>query len=127
MPLITEAPIFLEKLLSGKPSASTGARAVFAGYVRDLNEGKRVRKLFYECYAEMAERQIESVSAEARRKWPLDRVFVLHRIGWLSVGEIAVVVMVDSAHRKEAFAAWSLRIASYLCCPCESRNLVCSK
>lgn len=105
MAFITEEPIFLERLVNGKLASSSGARAVFAGYVRDTNEGKQVSKLFYECYVSMAERQIESIVDEANKKWPLNRVFVLHRVGWLSVGEIAIVVVVDSAHRKEAFAA----------------------
>jgi len=46
-----------------------------------------------------------SIVEEAKKSWDLENIFVLHRIGWLEIGEIAVVVMVDSAHRKGAFAA----------------------
>ncbi len=105
MTFVTDKPISLDKLVSAKPNDSSGARAIFVGYVRDKISGKRVKKLFYECYPPMAEKQIEVIVEEAKKSWDLENIFVLHRIGWLEIGEIAVVVMVDSAHRKGAFAA----------------------
>ena len=62
--------------------------------------------LTYEAYEVHAEARMAAVVAEARTRWPeVDRVAVLHRVGALAVGEVAVVVAVASPHRGAAFAA----------------------
>jgi len=84
-----------------------GAVVAFTGTVRDHSEGRTgVTSLTYEAYEGRAEEQMAAVVAEARAAWPaIRRVAVLHRVGRLAVGEAAVVVVVASAHRAEAFAA----------------------
>jgi molybdopterin synthase catalytic subunit len=83
-----------------------GAVVLFSGTVRDHAEGREgVTKLAYEAYAEQVEPRLTAIAAEARARWPLGRVALLHRIGELALGESSVVVLASSAHRGEAFEA----------------------
>lgn len=102
---ITQEPIRLEKFFSAMPEQSCGALASFVGIVRDHDHGRPVEKLYYECYASMAERAIENVVRESRKQWPIEDIRILHRIGSLEIGEVAVAIAVSSVHRDEAFLA----------------------
>lgn len=84
-----------------------GAVVTFAGVVRDNNLGRQVRYLEYEAFSEMAEAKLRQVVAEARERWPAIRgVAVVHRIGHLAIGEMAVLVAVGAPHRDDgAFEA----------------------
>lgn len=79
-----------------------GAIASFVGRVR--GEGG-LTAMTLEHYPGMTERQIEAIAAEARGRWPLFGVRVIHRYGRLLPGETIVLVAVASAHRADAFAA----------------------
>lgn len=80
---------------------------LFAGTVRDHAPGRPdVTRLDYEAYEEQVEPALARVAAALRERWPMvGRVALLHRVGSLDVGEIAVVVAVSSPHRPEAFVA----------------------
>ena len=84
-----------------------GAVVTFLGTARDHAEGRSgVEELVYEAYEEPALARMQAVVGAARARWPnLGRVAVLHRLGALAVGEIAVGVVVSSGHRREAFEA----------------------
>lgn len=82
-----------------------GAFATFEGWVRDHNEGKRVRGLRYEAYAELAQREGEAVLVEALNCFAIVDAACVHRVGELALGEQAVWVGVAAAHRDAAFAA----------------------
>jgi sulfur-carrier protein adenylyltransferase/sulfurtransferase len=82
-----------------------GGYATFEGWVRDHNEGRAVRRLEYEAYAALAEREGERIVAEAIAKYGVQHAACVHRIGDLGLGEMAVWVGVSSRHRAEAFAA----------------------
>ena len=82
-----------------------GALCLFVGVVRDHNEGRRVLRLEYEAYEEMALPLMEKIAAEARSRWRVSEVRIVHRLGRLEVGDASVAVAVTSAHRGEAFAA----------------------
>jgi molybdopterin synthase catalytic subunit len=86
---------------------SCGAVVVFAGTVRDFADGREdVTSLEYEAYAEQVEPKLTALAAEARTRWPvLGRIVLLHRMGRLELGDIAVLVAVSTPHRPEAFAA----------------------
>jgi len=85
-------------------TAESGAVVVFLGTVRDHAPGKSgVTHLEYEAYEGVVEPKIAEVVADARDRWPLQKVAALHRIGELSVGEISVIVAASSAHRGPAF------------------------
>jgi molybdopterin synthase catalytic subunit len=101
--LLTREAIDLAALHA--PSPADGAVCCFVGVVRDTNDGRRVRFLEYEAYEEMALGQMQQLEEEARRRWPLGDVRLVHRLGRLEIGEASVAVAVASPHRAEAFAA----------------------
>lgn len=82
-----------------------GAVATFEGVVRDHNRGVAVDRLEYDAYAPMAEKEIAGIVDAARERWQLHRLAVVHRVGRLEVGEVAVAVVVSSSHRATAFDA----------------------
>lgn len=84
-----------------------GATVTFCGTTRDHSEGRPgVHRLDYEAYAEHVVPRLEQLAAEMRNRWPdLARIVMLHRIGTLGVGDVAVVVAVSSPHRAVAFDA----------------------
>jgi len=82
-----------------------GALCLFLGVVRDENEGRRVLRLEYEAYADMALPLMEEIAAEARRQFGVGEVRIVHRLGRLEIGEVSVAVAAASPHRAEAFAA----------------------
>lgn len=82
-----------------------GAVVTFIGYVRDLNIAQPVTELFLEHYPGMTEKSLEQIADEARERWPLLGVEIVHRVGALSVCEPIVFVGVSSKHRHMAFEA----------------------
>ena len=91
----------LEVLTRGK--TSIGGVTTFVGYVRDMADGAVVSAMTLEHYPGMTERQLEAIEAEARQRWPLDDVLVIHRYGRLEPGDRIVLVATASAHRQAAF------------------------
>jgi len=82
-----------------------GALASFIGVVRDLNQGDSVSELTLEHYPGMTEKALEKIVSEARSRWELYDVLVIHRVGRLRPTDQIVLVVVASAHRGEAFQA----------------------
>src|SRR5512134_2842546 len=82
-----------------------GAVCLFLGVVRDENAGRRVLRLEYEAYEEMALPLMQEIVAEARRSFPVTELRLVHRLGRLEIGEASVAVAVSSPHRAQAFAA----------------------
>ncbi|MXR68969.1 molybdopterin synthase catalytic subunit MoaE [Shewanella sp. JBTF-M18] len=84
---------------------SDGAVVTFVGKVRDFNDGSAVTDLTLEHYPGMTEAVLNQIAAEARERWPLTHVTIIHRVGTMALGEQIVFIGVTSAHRKAAFAA----------------------
>jgi molybdopterin synthase catalytic subunit len=82
-----------------------GAVASFIGVVRDINEGDSVREMILEHYPGMTERAVEKIVAEAKSRWDILDVLVVHRVGRLAPTDQIVLVVVTGAHRGDAFAA----------------------
>jgi molybdopterin synthase catalytic subunit len=100
--LITDRPIDdMEPVTAG----DVGGVVVFWGVVRDREDGKPITALEYTAYREMAEHQFRKLIEETKRRWPLKRIRVVHRLGVIKVGEPSLLVRVEAAHRGEAFAA----------------------
>jgi molybdopterin synthase catalytic subunit len=97
---ITIAPISLDEVAAKVIKPKTGAVAVFGGVVRNVSAGQEVEHLEYEAYEEMALAKLRQVAGEARQKWPkIVDIAIIQRIGYLEVGDNAVVVAVSSPHR----------------------------
>lgn len=84
---------------------SDGAVVTFVGKVRDFNDGSVVTDLTLEHYPGMTEGVLQQIAVEARERWPLNKVTIIHRVGTMALGEQIVFIGVTSAHRKAAFAA----------------------
>ena len=84
---------------------SVGATTLFVGKVREMNLGDNVSGLYLEHYPAMTEKALQEIVAEARRRWDLQRIAVIHRIGQLHTGDEIVMVGVSSAHRGNAYHA----------------------
>ena len=82
-----------------------GAVASFLGVVRDRNDDRSVGSMRLEHYPGMTERAIEGIVRDARMRWELAAVTVIHRVGELSPGDPIVLVAAASSHRGEAFSA----------------------
>ena len=84
---------------------SNGAVVTFLGTTRDTFEGKRVVRLDYEAYEEMAVKKMADVRAELQAEFDIEDIAISHRIGTVGIGEISLVIAVASPHRQEAFFA----------------------
>lgn len=82
-----------------------GAVVTFTGICRADENGEPITALTLEHYPDMAEAEIARHVAEARGRWPLLGVTVIHRYGRLTPGEVIVLVVTASSHREAAFAA----------------------
>ena len=91
------------RLRAGNPKI--GAVASFVGVVRDMNEGADVATMTLEHYPGMTEKALADIVEQARARWDLYDVLVIHRVGELRPTDQIVLVVVTSAHRGEAFAA----------------------
>jgi molybdopterin synthase catalytic subunit len=101
----------VEGLRTGNPGI--GAVVTFLGLMRDLTEGERIEAMTLEHYPGMTERALADIVAEARARWELEGVRVVHRIGELRPEDPIVLVAVASRHRGDAFRACEL-IIDYL-------------
>ena len=86
-------------------SNAAGAVVTFLGTVREFTDGRQTASLEYEAYPEMAERKLHELEAEARSRWPIVEVAIVHRIGRLELGDVSVAIAVSCPHRSQAFEA----------------------
>ncbi|QDV26607.1 molybdenum cofactor biosynthesis protein MoaE [Aureliella helgolandensis] len=120
---LTELPIDLNRVLESITDPECGAEVLFVGTTRQWTErltsdgadevetpepsGQRVETevLVYEAYQEMALKQLQELEQQARTRWPLRQVTIVHRLGRVAPKEASVAVAVSSPHRSEAFEA----------------------
>ena len=102
---VGRGPIAMERLARAVRDPVAGAVVVFLGTTRLHNAGRRVLRLEYEAFAPMALREMQGLVDQARRRWRLCRVAMVHRTGVVPVGQVSVGVAVSAGHRAEAFAA----------------------
>lgn len=102
---LTDKNILVDDLLAATADPTAGATVLFLGTTRNHNEGRQVEELEYEAYAGMAESELERIAEEARSRWQIARVAVVHRTGVVPIGEASVMIAVSAAHRGPAFEA----------------------
>jgi len=93
----------IARLRAGNPKV--GAVASFVGIVRDLNDNDAVVKMTLEHYPGMTEKALAAIVDEAKGRWDIIDVAVVHRVGELRPLDQIVLVVVIGAHRGDAFAA----------------------
>jgi MoaE-MoaD fusion protein len=98
-------PIESERLIRQAKDAEDGAVVVFDGIVRDNSRGRRTLYLDYEAYEEMAVAKLDALAREARERFGVRFVTIVHRLGRLEIGETSVLIIVASAHRAQAYEA----------------------
>ena len=98
----------LEDLVAGNPGI--GGVASFIGLVRDMAGSERIDAMTLEHYPGMTEKKLAEIEAEARRRWTLDAVLVIHRYGRLAPGERIVLVATAAAHRAAALESCAFLI-----------------
>lgn len=103
--LITNQPIAPAEASPQPCGGTSGAVVVFWGVVRNREASAEIAALDYTAFRPMAEHQFHKLLADTCQRWPVHRVRVVHRLGVVPVGEAALLVRVESAHRPEAFAA----------------------
>ncbi len=102
---IITTPISIQEVTNAVASKASGAIDIFIGTTRDHSKGRGVTGLEYEAYVPMALKSLSDIEQEARQRWNVHEVNIVHRIGKVPIGEASVVIAVSSSHRDEAFKA----------------------
>ena len=102
---LTLDPIDTAALLRRVGSTQAGAVVLFLGTVREMTGERRTIALDYECYPELAEKQLQDLETQARQRWPIIECAIVHRLGHLELAEASVAVAVSTAHRDASFEA----------------------
>jgi len=98
---INEAALLAERRIS----EGTGAVVHFLGVVRGTEAGEPITALDYESFQRMAEHQFNQLFDQLEKRWPIESVRLVHRLGVIRVNESSLWVEVTAPHRSEAFAA----------------------
>jgi molybdopterin synthase catalytic subunit len=102
---IVRDPIDTKTVREGLKRPEDGAAVVFEGVVRNNSRGRRTLYLDYEAYEPMALQQMKELAQQARERFDVAGVSILHRLGRLEIGATSVLIVVASAHRGPAFEA----------------------
>lgn len=102
---VTTEPLSVQALNDLVKQPSDGAVVTFDGIVRDNFDGRPVRALEYEAYADMAQKKMEAIGKEVKEKFAIGNIAMVHRIGHLGIGESSIVIAVAAPHRHAAFEA----------------------
>lgn len=102
---VTEADLDLSRYVSLASDPKFGAVTTFSGTVRSPNAGENVRHIDYQGYETMISGQMKRAATELRGRFELGRIVFAHRLGRLEPGETSIVIVVSSAHRKDALLA----------------------
>lgn len=102
---LTDKPINPGDVLAQVGDDGSGGVVFFLGQTRDHSRGEKVAGLEYEAHESLALKQMEKIAAAARERWPVRAMAIVHRTGYLKVGEASVAIAVACAHRGEAFEA----------------------
>jgi len=102
---LTHDSIDFNALTESVRSPACGAVVLFLGTVREMTNNTRTLRLGYEAYPAMAEAKMQELEADARKRWPLHEVRMVHRLGTLELGEVSIAIAVSSPHRADAFDA----------------------
>jgi MoaE-MoaD fusion protein len=107
---ITRHPIETRSLVEQLEEPREGAVVIFEGIVRDHSGRRKTLYLEYEAYEPMAIRKMEEIVRQARQKFPVGRMAMIHRLGRLEIGEASVAIIATAEHRRAAFEACQFAI-----------------
>lgn len=101
---MTEVPIIVHDLYDTTLD-QVGGIVTFEGRVRNDNHGRKVEKLEYEAFPEMAEAEGKKIMQEAQTLFAIEGAHCVHRTGVLRIRDIAVWIVVYAKHREAAYRA----------------------
>ena len=107
---LTRDPIHASELSQQLRAPEDGAVVIFEGIVRNHSQGRATLFLEYEAYEPMAIQKMEELGYEAKQRFAIDGVGMIHRLGRLQIGETSVAIIVTAAHRRPAFEACQFAI-----------------
>jgi molybdopterin converting factor subunit 1 len=99
------SPLSQARVVAAVERRTAGGVVTFIGKVREHSQGAVIHHLEYEAYEPMALRVMQQIAAGVEAEIPDARVAIHHRLGWLGIGELAVIVAAAAPHRAEAFDA----------------------
>ena len=102
---IKDDKILIDKAEKFISSTKFGASIFFTGTVRDVNENKKVTGITYDAHNEMAIKSFKKIYQEASEKLKITdkAVFIEHTKGYLSLGDISILIAVACKHRDQAY------------------------
>ena len=83
-------------------SDEVGAQLEFLGIVRELEDDRSIAGLHYEAHEPMALSKLETILSELQLLHPCEEIWLIHRLGFIPVGEVVMLIRVHSSHRKSA-------------------------
>jgi molybdopterin synthase catalytic subunit len=110
---ISEAPISPERVIDLVKTAGSGCVVTYIGLIRENSRSKLVESVEYRDDDGKASERLDELASEIKRRWPVNRVAIHHRIGKLKVGDINLAVAISASHRREAFAAVRFAVDSF--------------
>jgi molybdopterin synthase catalytic subunit len=103
--LVSTEDIDIAEVTQSVRDYRAGAVTLFLGTVREFTGDVQTESLEYEAYPEMAVSSMQELADAAKARWNLVSISIVHRIGHLQLGDVAVAVAVSAPHRAEAFEA----------------------
>jgi len=106
MEIISNDPIDPTRIyeLIGKDTA--GSVVFHFAAVKENTENKRTKSIEYRANGDL-EQELRTISEEIRKRWEIEDVLIIRRLGLLNIGDIISLVAISSSHREEAFSACS--------------------
>jgi len=101
---VRDTPLSIDEVRAAVMDRGAGGIALFAGAVRDHDDGREVTALSYSAHPSAAD-QLKNVAQSVASRFDVHGVAAVHRVGDLEIGDLAVVVAVSSGHRATAFDA----------------------
>jgi molybdopterin synthase catalytic subunit len=101
---IRSEPLSVDEVLAAVADPRAGGTCVFIGTVRDIDHGRGVTALDYEAHPSVQD-VLRDAAAQVAKDFPVCAVAAVHRVGALTIGDLAVVVATSAPHRGEAFEA----------------------
>ena len=103
--ILTSEPLNIGACIDWVMSPESGGIDVFIGTVRNTSKEKKVIRLEFEAYEQMALSEMKKIANDALAKWPIHKLLIHHRTGILHIGDIPAIIAVAAAHRNAAFEA----------------------
>jgi len=102
---LTQEKLDLEAINKLVTSPSCGAISIFIGTTRDNFKGRKVLRLEYEAYNEMAVKEMKKICSLIREKWSVENIAIHHRLGLVPITESSVIIAIASPHRQASMEA----------------------